>query len=85
MNNGNLRREFTKDQLAGKHHAKLYPELNKMFLDECGKLRRGPSDLFRIILEDRYYGTEVHYPASVEAKPHNNERRTRPRKNTEVA
>lgn len=73
-NDGAFRREFTKDQLAGKHHAKLTPDLNKAFLEECDKERRGPSDMLRIILEDRYSATEVHYPNSVSAKPHVAER-----------
>lgn len=59
-----FRREFTKDQRAGKHHATLTTELNKYFLAECDKQRRGPSDLIRLILEDRY-ASEVHYPKSI--------------------
>lgn len=50
-----FRREFTKDQLKGRHHLTLTPpELNEVFLRECDRERRGPSDMLRIILEDRY-------------------------------
>jgi predicted anti-sigma-YlaC factor YlaD len=67
MTEPKFRREFTKDQLAGKHHAKLTEELNKAFLQECDAQRRGPSDMIRVILEDRY-AAEIHYPKSVEVE-----------------
>ena len=69
-----FKREFTKDQLRGKHHATLPLDLNVAFLAECDAQRRGPSDMIRIILEDRY-ASEIHYPNSVEAKPHGGEAR----------
>lgn len=65
-----FRREYTKDQLKGRHHLTLTPpELNETFLKECDRERRVPSDMIRIILEDRY-ASEVQYPKSVEVKPH---------------
>lgn len=67
------RRKFTKDQLKGRHHITITPELNMKFLEECEKERRVPADWLRIILEDRY-SSEVHYPKSVEGKPHGVER-----------
>jgi len=78
-NNGNrdgdgmFKREFTKDQLAGKHHAKLTPELNKAFLLECDRERRAPSDMLRIILEDRY-GEKVIVAKTARAKEVGSER-----------
>jgi hypothetical protein len=73
-NEPKFRREYTKDQLKGRHHLTLTPpELNETFLKECDRERRGPSDMIRIILEDRY-ASEVHYPKSVDAKPHGGER-----------
>lgn len=53
-----FKREFTKDQLRGKHHVTLTPQLNEAFLHECDEQRRGPSDMIRIILEDRYSARE---------------------------
>lgn len=50
-----FRREYSKEQLRGKHHITLTPpELNEAFLRECDAERRVPADLIRIILEDRY-------------------------------
>ncbi len=61
-------------QLRGKHHINIVPpELNKAFLEECTLKDRVPADLLRIILKERY-ASEVHYPKSVEGKPHGIER-----------
>lgn len=69
-NEPKFRRSFTKQQLSGKHHISLIPaELNMAFLSECDRERRVPADMIRIILEDRY-ASEVHYPKSVDVKPH---------------
>lgn len=57
-------------QLRGKHHINIVPpELNKAFLEECTRKDRVPADLLRIILKERY-ASEVHYPTSIEVKPH---------------
>lgn len=77
-NDAKFRREFTADQLKGRHHITITPPaLNAAFLEDCARQRRVPADLIRIMLEDRYaneISEEVHYPKSVEAKPHGGER-----------
>lgn len=70
-----FRRDYTKDQLRGRHHLTLTPaSLNEAFLAECDRQRRVPSDMIRIILEDRYIkevsvDVDVHYPKSVDVNP----------------
>lgn len=73
------RRQYTKDQLKGRHHLTLQPsDLNEAFLEECTLKDRNPSDLLRVILKERY-SSEVHYPKSVEVKPHGDEQHIRKR------
>lgn len=68
-NQGKFRRGFSKEQLRGKHHITLTPELNEAFLRECDAERRIPADLIRIILEDRYSRNKVRSPYSVDVQP----------------
>lgn len=68
-----LRRGFTKNHLQGKHFFTLAKDLNEPFLRECEKERRGPADLIRIILEDRY-ANAVGHVKSIEIRPHGGER-----------
>lgn len=71
MPEAKFKREFSKEQLRGKHHITLIPpELNEAFLQECAAERRVPADMLRIILEDRYSKVETHYPKTVEYSDH---------------
>jgi len=59
---------FSKDAMRGRHFFTLRPDLNEAFLVECATERRDPTDLIRIILEDRYSKVETNYPKTVEVR-----------------